>query len=165
MDCQAVHYADGMEQPHVAAGSRAQAWVPTEAGVHLRGRRVRDTGPELALRRAVHALGLRFRLQRSVAGRCRPDLLFAGPRLAVFIDGCFWHSCPQHGPKAFRGPNADRWRQKLRDNQDRDRRNDAALQSAGWRVLRIWECEIRTDAAAAALRVEAAVRDYSSDGR
>ncbi|SCF34701.1 T/G mismatch-specific endonuclease [Micromonospora viridifaciens] len=143
-----------MEQAGPGHDADSRGWVSTEAGAHLRGRRVRDTGPEVALRQAVHSLGLRFRLQRPVVGRCKPDLVFARRRLAVFVDGCFWHGCPQHGPKAFRGPNADRWRQKLRDNQARDHRNNAALAEAGWRVLRLWECEIRADVAAAARRVE-----------
>lgn len=145
-----------MGQTGSGSGTDARGWVSTQAGAHLRGRRVRDTGPEIALRSAVHALGMRFRLQRQVIGRCKPDLVFMGRRLAVFVDGCFWHGCPQHGPRAFRGPNADRWRQKLRDNQERDRRNDAALADAGWRVLRLWECGIKADVMAAARQVQRA---------
>jgi DNA mismatch endonuclease (patch repair protein) len=71
----------------------------------------------------------------------------------VFVDGCFWHGCPEHGAKEFRGPNAEMWRQKLEANRARDRRNDAAAEQAGWRVLHVWECEVREDSGAAAQRV------------
>jgi DNA mismatch endonuclease (patch repair protein) len=75
-------------------------------------------------------------------------------KLAVFVDGCFWHGCPQHGPKNFRGPNAERWEEKLTANRLRDIRNDAALREAGWGSVRIFECEIRDDPTAAAERVK-----------
>jgi DNA mismatch endonuclease (patch repair protein) len=78
-------------------------------------------------------------------------------RVAVFVDGCFWHSCPAHGPTEIRGPNADRWRKKLEVNRARDLAANEALTVAGWRVLRIWECEIRTDTVAAATKV----RDFA----
>ena len=101
-----------------------------------------DTALEIRVRSALHRAGLRFRKNRSiVAGevRTRPDAVFVGARVAVFIDGCFWHSCPEHGaiPKA----NIDYWAPKLAHNADRDRRIDAALPDAGWTVLRIWEHE------------------------
>lgn len=133
----------------------SRSWVPTDKGAHLRGRRTRDTKPELALRRAVHALGLRFRLGRRLAG-CTPDFVLPGRRLAVFVDGCFWHDCPAHGPRVFKGPNAARWRAKLDANVSRDRRNDASLASDGWTVVRAWECEVRQDVVAVAERVGAA---------
>lgn len=119
---------------------------------------MRDTAPEVALRRAVHRLGLRFRLQRTLAGRCRPDFVLPGRLLAVFVDGCYWHGCPDHGPRVFRGPNADRWREKLETNRKRDRRNERLLEAEGWRVVRVWECEIRSDVVGAARRVEQAAR-------
>lgn len=135
-----------------------RGWVSTDEGAHLRGRRTQDTTPEVSLRRAVHALGLRYRLRRRIAG-CRPDLVFPGRRVAVFVDGCFWHNCPQHGPKVFKGPNADRWRAKLQTNVARDRRNDKALRDDGWQVVRVWECEVRQSAGDAALRVARACRE------
>ena len=128
-------------------------WVSTEKGTHLRGRRSRDTSPEIALRRAVHRLGLRFRLQRKVAPRCTADFVLPRYRVAVFVDGCFWHGCPVHGPKSFRGPNAERWNEKLASNRSRDLRNNDAAQAAGWTVVRVWECEVRRDVATAAFRV------------
>jgi DNA mismatch endonuclease (patch repair protein) len=98
-----------------------------------------DTGPELRLRRDVWALGLRYRLQHRI-GRTRPDMVFIGAKLAVFVDGCFWHGCPQHStmPKN----NRDFWAQKLRRNRERDAENTQWLEAQGWRVLRIWEHEI-----------------------
>jgi DNA mismatch endonuclease, patch repair protein len=115
----------------------------------------RDTTPELALRSELHRRGLRFRVdRRPVPGvRTRADLVFASARVAVYVDGCFWHGCPDHGtmPKA----NADFWGPKLARNQERDRQIDAALREAGWTVVRVWEHEER---AAAADRVESAVR-------
>ncbi|MFF0266870.1 very short patch repair endonuclease [Kribbella sp. NPDC004536] len=126
-------------------------WVRTAKGGHLRGRRVRDTAPEVALRRAAHRLGLRFRLQRRVANHCTADFVLPRYRVAVFVDGCFWHGCPIHGPKVFRGPNAALWLEKIELNKARDLRNTEAAERAGWIVVRIWECEIRTDVEQAAL--------------
>jgi DNA mismatch endonuclease (patch repair protein) len=114
----------------------------------------RDTPCELALRSAVHRLGLRFRVDWPLPGtRRRADLAFVTARVAVFVDGCFWHGCPVHAtwPKA----NAAWWRAKLAGNVARDRDTDARLRRAGWRVLRFWE---HADMAAAARRVERAVR-------
>ncbi|WSZ88363.1 very short patch repair endonuclease [Micromonospora sp. NBC_00858] len=133
-------------------------WVATVEGLHLRGRRTRDTAPEVALRRAVHALGLRYRLRRTLSNRCRPDLVFPGPRVAVFVNGCFWHGCPRHGPSQFRGPNAKKWATKIATNQARDQRIDNELAGSGWRVVRVWECEVRRGAEEAARRVAATVR-------
>lgn len=130
------------------------AWVSTPEGAHLRARRSRDTTPELLLRRAVHALGLRFRLQRRLAPGCRPDLLLVARRVAVFVDGCFWHGCPVHGrSRPWTGPNARLWEQKMVRNKERDVRSSALAEAAGYQVLRVWECEVRADPAAAARRV------------
>lgn len=100
--------------------------------------RRRDTAPELALRRALHALGLRYRVH--LAGLPgRPDVVLTRVRVAVFVDGCFWHRCPEHAvaPKA----NADWWREKLGRNVERDREVDRRLQQLGWEVVRVWEHE------------------------
>lgn len=133
-----------------------RAWVPTRHSRSLSGRKNRDTAPEVALRRAVHRLGLRFRVHRRLAGRFSVDFDLPRFRLAVLVDGCFWHGCPQHGPTGFRGPNSDRWAAKLDENRARDRRCNDLLQQQGWKVLRLWECEIRDDVEACA-RV---VRDH-----
>ncbi|MFP8941731.1 very short patch repair endonuclease [Streptomyces fenghuangensis] len=131
-------------------------WVSPTGGSHLRGRATRNTRPEVSLRRAVHALGLRFRLHRPVAPRCTPDFVLPRWRVAVFVDGCFWHDCPRHGPKNFKGPNADLWQEKIATNVERDRRNTQAAELAGWTVVRVWECEVRRNPEAAAERVRAA---------
>jgi DNA mismatch endonuclease (patch repair protein) len=108
----------------------------------MRANRRTDTKPELALRSALHRQGYRFRKDFRLdldGGRVRPDIAFTGPRVAVFVDGCFWHVCPQHG----RDPaiNESYWSPKLRRNVERDRAADAALDAAGWRVVRVWEHE------------------------
>jgi DNA mismatch endonuclease (patch repair protein) len=131
----------------------ASPWVSTQQGKHLRGRRTRDTTAEVALRKAVHGLGFRFRIQSSVAPRCTADFVLPRYHVAVFVDGCFWHGCPVHGPTTFRGPNSTLWEEKIATNKARDRRNSEAAEAAGWTVVRIWECEIRADVGRAALKV------------
>jgi DNA mismatch endonuclease (patch repair protein) len=105
------------------------------------------TRPEAHLRSALHRLGLRFRKNvRPVPSiRCRPDVVFPRDRLVVFVDGCFWHGCPDH----FRPPttNRDYWNAKIARNIERDKRNTAELARAGWKVIRIWEHEEVRDAA------------------
>jgi len=96
---------------------------------------------ERELRSALHRRGHRFRKHYApVTGlRCRPDIVFLSARLAVFVDGCFWHRCPMHGTEAK--ANGAWWRVKLDSNVARDRRNDAALARAGWRTIRLWAHE------------------------
>ena len=108
-------------------------------------RAIRRTGtkPELALRSALHRKGYRFRkdyrLDLADGKRVRPDIAFTARRVAVFVDGCFWHACPQHGGKP--NNNVWYWEPKLRRNVERDRAADAALLTAGWDVVRVWEHE------------------------
>jgi DNA mismatch endonuclease (patch repair protein) len=124
----------------------AQGWVSTSGGRHLLGRRKKDTAPELALRRALHAAGARFRLQRRLAPGCTPDIVLPGRRLAVFVDGCFWHGCPAHGrKKPWTGPNASLREDKMARNRERDVRSTNVVTDLGWRVVRVWECEVRAD--------------------
>ena len=122
----------------------------------MQGNAPRDTKPELAVRRVVHGLGLRYRVDaRPIAGlRRRADLLFTRAKVAVYVDGCFWHGCATHY-KAPGGPNAEYWAAKVLRNQQRDRETTQALREAGWIVVRIWEHE---DPAEAAVRVVAAVK-------
>jgi len=127
-------------------GAAASAWQRTPYSTRLSGRRGRDTKPELTLRRAVFALGGRYRLNGHLAPRLRADIVFPRARVAVFVDGCFWHGCPSHGPKTFRGPNARLWQTKLRENRARDRRAVRSGVQSGWRVVRVWECEVETSA-------------------
>ena len=119
--------------------------------------RVRNqhTAPELAVRRELHRRGLRYRVNMSLpqVGRTRPDIVFTRARVAVFVDGCFWHRCPEHA--SFPKTNAHWWRDKLNTNVIRDRATDAVLAGAGWTVIRIWEHE---DPIAAADQVESIVR-------
>jgi DNA mismatch endonuclease (patch repair protein) len=119
------------------------------------------TDPERALRSELFARGLRFRVQRPLEfdRRRRADIVFPTERVAVFVDGCFWHVCPEHAtwPKA----NAEWWRRKLERNQERDRDTNARLAAARWEVLRIWEHE---DVCDAADRVEATVRARRPSG-
>ncbi|MGI8797169.1 MAG: very short patch repair endonuclease [Acidimicrobiia bacterium] len=115
----------------------------------MRGNRRRDTKPEVRLRSRLHAGGYRFRVDYRIAApqrTVRVDIAFPRHRLAVFVDGCFWHSCPDHGtaPRT----NADYWNEKLARNSRRDQAIDAALLADGWEVLRVWEHDPPDDAAA-----------------
>jgi DNA mismatch endonuclease (patch repair protein) len=114
----------------------------------------RDTEPELALRRAVHALGLRYRVSaRPLASvRRTADLVFTTEKVAVFLDGCFWHGCLTHHTVA--AANARFWADKVKDNRTRDRDTDSQLVAAGWVSVRIWEHE---DPIQAAERIHALV--------
>lgn len=113
-----------------------------EVSKRMRANRRRDTRPERRLRSLLHAGGLRFRVdQRVVAGRVtvRPDVVFARARVALFVDGCFWHACPAHGTQP--GRNTAYWAPKLVRNVERDRRVTEALEGDGWVVVRVWEHE------------------------
>lgn len=115
----------------------------------------RDTMPELALRRRLHALGLRYRVDRApIPGlRRRADVVFGPARVAVYLDGCFWHGCPDHGNQPR--TNSAYWKAKLERNRARDADTGARLAAAGWQVVRAWEHE---DVTVVAARVQAAVR-------
>ena len=127
-------------------------------GVHSRmsTQRTQGTTPELQVRSQLHALGLRFRLHRQpIKGlRRTADIVFGPSRVVVMVDGCFWHSCPDHGtrPQA----NGQWWEAKLRRNAERDRETDERLSAEGWRVVRVWEHE---DPVAAAARVRDVVEE------
>ena len=109
--------------------------------------RSKDTGPEMALRRALFARGLRYYVHRRPLPDFRrtADVVFPRQRIAVFLDGCFWHGCPQHGNTPQ--PNSWYWPEKIARNQARDAGTNNALQAAGWRVVRVWEHEDPTDVA------------------
>jgi DNA mismatch endonuclease, patch repair protein len=128
--------------------------VPTSPRVSARFSRHprRDTIPEVALRRELFRVGLRYRVDAApVRGlRRKADVVFPGARVAVFVDGCFWHGCPEHvkWPKV----NVAWWRRKIEGNQARDRETDARLAAEGWTSLRVWEHEAVTAAAGRVLR-------------
>jgi DNA mismatch endonuclease (patch repair protein) len=132
---------------YVDPGPTPPASSPATAKVMRRTGR-RDTKPELKLRRALHRRGLRFLVDVAPPGtnkRRRVDVLLRGPRIAVFVDGCFWHSCPEH----FHLPKANRhwWQRKLDGIVRRDRDTDDELAAAGWLVIRVWEHEVPETAA------------------
>ena len=128
--------------------------MSTKAGAHLARRRKVNTAPEVLLRRAVHAAGGRFRLHRQIAKGCTPDFVLPRRGVAVFVDGCFWHGCPRHGRKTpWTGPNAELWAEKMRRNTERDRRALTLAEEHGWRVIRVWECDVRNDPSGVAQQV------------
>lgn len=132
-----------------------------ELSVRMSTLRRKDTKPEVLLRRELHARGLRFRLQVKVPGNGRRtiDVAFTRVRLAVFVDGCFWHGCPQHltVPRS----NREWWEWKFARNHERDLDTDRLLQASGWHVLRVWEHE---PAHAGADRVESTLRLLPTTG-
>ncbi|WP_263359257.1 very short patch repair endonuclease [Acidicapsa ligni] len=107
----------------------------------MQGNKSRDTKPEVAVRSAVHALGMRYRISARPLRDLRrtADLVFRNARVAVFVDGCFWHGCPQHHaqPKT----NATYWATKIRGNKTRDEDTTERLRQEGWTVLRFWSHE------------------------
>ncbi|WP_330458045.1 very short patch repair endonuclease [Streptomyces sp. NBC_00820] len=125
-----------------------------ETRARMRLQKSRNTEVEMTLRRALHAAGLRYRVHRKPLKGVRreADVLFGPAKVAVFVDGCFWHGCPEHAtwPKS----NAEFWRTKIEGNRRRDRDTDERLASAGWLSVRVWEHE---DPAVAAARVLAVV--------
>jgi DNA mismatch endonuclease, patch repair protein len=112
--------------------------------------RTRDTAPELAVRRLLHAQGLRYRVDRPpVKGlRRRADIVFGPAKVAIYIDGCFWHGCPEHGRPQTKA-NAAYWSDKMARNKLRDADTDARLADAGWLVIRTWEHDSPEDVALA----------------
>lgn len=119
---------------------------------------VKDTAPELALRRELHSRGLRYRVHFAPLPGLRrtADIAFTRQRIAVFVDGCFWHSCPQHrtSPKA----NSGWWAEKLAANTTRDLAANVQLIDAGWSVVRVWE---HVDPSVAAHHVELLLRQHT----
>ncbi len=127
---------------------------------NMQANRSRDTSPEMAVRRLLHRHGLRYFVDRKALPnlRWRADIVFPRSKIAVFIDGCYWHGCPEH----FKPPtrNRDYWGPKITGNRERDAKHDQALVEAGWTVIRVWEHE---NPAVVADRIEAAVRGTSAD--
>ena len=131
-----------------------RAPVPSDPQVSYNMSRIRakNTKPELAVRKALWAAGIRgYRLHpKSVPGK--PDITFIGRKLAIFVHGCYWHSCPHCQPRQPKS-NAAWWKEKLGKNVERDRSKEQELISAGWRVITIWECQIKIDLDSCVFRV------------
>ncbi|QXN89815.1 very short patch repair endonuclease [Nocardia iowensis] len=131
---------------------------------NMRANRRSDTKPEIALRSALHRLGYRYRKDLRLdlgSVKVRPDIVFTARKVAVFVDGCFWHVCPEHG----RNPTTNEWywAPKLRRNIERDRAADVALAEAGWQVVRLWEHETLERAVTAVTSVLEGGPEHVSD--
>ena len=146
-----------VEPQRVAPGARLSARFSRQAR--------ESTKPEMLLRRELHRRGLRYRVQYGVPGlpRRRVDVAFTRARLAVFVDGCFWHACPEHCvvPKS----NREWWEWKFAVNQARDRDTDQRLGELGWRVLRLWEHEAPDDMADRVQMLAAVPRPEGAPGK
>ncbi|MEY7971822.1 very short patch repair endonuclease [Saccharomonospora xinjiangensis] len=132
-----------------SATSAPTSWASTPASrAVMRANRSRDTRPERALRSAIHALGLRYRVATRPVKNVRrtADVVFPRAKVAVFLDGCFWHGCPEHHRPAT-GATSSFWNTKIEDNKRRDADTDQRLRNAGWDVIRVWEHEDVADAA------------------
>lgn len=141
----------------------SESWASSRAvRARMQANRGRDTGPELALRRELHKRGLRYRVNRAPIQKLRRtvDILFPRERIAVFVDGCFWHGCPEHHTSAK--TNAGYWSTKVETNRNRDAETTLALQSEGWLVLRFWEHIPASEAADAVHAAVAEVRQVAS---
>ncbi|MFV8160539.1 very short patch repair endonuclease [Mycobacterium sp. 134] len=138
----------------------AESWASSPAvRASMRGNRSRDTKPELAVRKLVHRAGLRYRVDRAPLDthrRHRADLVFTRAKVAVFVDGCYWHGCPEH--HRLPAVNTDYWEAKVAGNRDRDARVSALLTDAGWTVMRFWEHEDPAVVAAVIVDVVTAAR-------
>ena len=134
-----------------------------ETSRRLAGQGRRDTAPELKLRRELHRRGLRYRVDHPIpVARRRADVVFPRQRIAVFVDGCYWHGCPEHGTTPV--TNTEWWRKKIETNRERDRDTDRRLDDLGWIPIRVWEHD---DPAAAVDRIVdiVAQRSVAADGR
>lgn len=129
-----------------------RAQVPESVSKVMRANKEKDTGPELMMRKALRDVGLRgYRKHWKVAGR--PDIAYVGRKVAIFVNGCFWHRCPTCDlplPKT----NVEFWKAKFSRNMARDARNKRKLEESGWKVFVVWECEIKRNPVGCALRVK-----------
>ena len=137
---------------------RRSAKSPLSRSEQMSRIRGRNTSPELELRRELWARGLRYRIHYTTPSG-KADLAFPGRRIAIFIDGCFWHGCPEHYVRPR--TRTDFWARKLRENVERDQRQTRLLEERSWRVIRLWEHEVFTDLRSIVEFVENAVRGDS----
>ncbi|MCG3042010.1 very short patch repair endonuclease [Streptomyces sp. S1A] len=152
-ETRAANLAQAWQQAR-AAGMLTEEPLPADSKASSRGARAvmranrgRDTKPELALRSLLHRAGLRYRVdtQPLEGVRRRADIVFPKERIAVFVDGCFWHGCPEHMRASKK--NAESWKTKIEGNRARDAETNELLRAAGWTVIRIWEHENPAEAA------------------
>lgn len=136
-----------MKREAKAGVARTRPLTRSELMRRVRGK---HSSAERTFRSALYAEGLRFRLHRRVEG-IAVDIVFPGPRVVVFIDGCFWHGCPKHA--TFPKTNQEYWLPKLAENRERDRRQTARIRAAGWRVFRVWEHDCQPAADIAVKRI------------
>lgn len=138
---------------------RLQPPTPTRRAI-MQAVGQKDTEPELRLRRALWRAGLRYRVNLRVAG-VSPDIAFPGPKVAVYVDGCFWHGCPRHytAPKH----NAGYWAAKLKSNRERDQRHTRRLEQAGWRVLRFWACQVEEELDRVVTKIDGTLKEPQRD--
>jgi DNA mismatch endonuclease (patch repair protein) len=141
------------------SGSRRVLETSAQTSSRMSRQARRDTKPEIELRRRLHRLGYRYRVNSPLPGmpRRRADVTFTAKRVAVFVDGCFWHGCPEHSTSPRN--NGAWWAEKLRRNVERDRETDSYLRRAGWTVVRIWEHEDPETATLRVIRTLTAVTD------
>ena len=160
-DTRAANLAEAWKRAR-AAGLLVDETLPPESWASsaqvrmtMRGNRSRNTTPEMKLRSLLHQRGLRYRVDTppTPGTRRRADVVFPRERVAVFVDGCFWHGCSEHYRPSTR--NVAFWEEKLATNRSRDAQTNEALAAAGWTVIRVWEHEEMSEAAD---RIETAVR-------
>jgi DNA mismatch endonuclease (patch repair protein) len=137
---------------------------PEQRSANMSKVRGRNTSPEVRVRRVAHRMGLRFRLHREdLPGT--PDLVFPKHRLALFVHGCFWHRHPACRRASTPSTRTEFWNTKFAANVTRDERQQAELRSAGWRVLVIWECELKDERALSARLHEAIAEPAQREDR
>jgi DNA mismatch endonuclease (patch repair protein) len=135
-----------------------RTWKTTLGAKSLSGRQSKNTRPEVSLRKAIYRLGLRYRLHPKLGERLTADLLLLKYQLVVFVDGCWWHQCPKHMHWKPTGANARLWNDKFLRNRVRDERANMLAKSLGFKVVRVWECEIQDNLERAARKVIRALK-------
>ena len=154
----------GVKQPVFRTGITMLAkdiLSPEQRSERMSRIRSKDTSPEMVLRKALWQRGHRYRLHCKLPGK--PDLAFKSARLAIFVDGCFWHFCPLHGRTPW--TNSLFWEKKFQENVNRDKRNTEQLELLGWKVLRFWEHDIDKQLDDVICKIEACLKSSSKAGQ
>lgn len=137
--------------------NRKKKSIPLSKSQQMARVRNKDTAPELTLRKQLWRAGIRYRLRPKLPGT--PDLIMPRAKVAIFVDGCFWHGCPIH--YVAPATNVAFWRDKLAKNRLRDEATTQSLENQGWRVLRFWEHELKDDMSSAIERIKSALQSSS----